>query len=196
GKGAGKSTLCRLICGIERQTEGEILFDGKKINKNSKKRMRYLLGDEYIAEFKTAKDIMDFYECYYTDFSRKKAVELMRLLGVDPDKKISKNKGINQLISLSCLGAGSAELYVLDEPLNYFDRAEREAYLKTVFRTFETKPLIIISTEFLRGIESLLDDAVFMHEGRVKLCKSAEEIRIKTGKGVEDFYKEVYGLDN
>ncbi len=195
-KGAGKSTLCRLLCGIERPSAGKILLEGRKIDKKAKTKIRYLLSDEDISRFKHTGDVMDFYETYYPDFSRKTAVDIMRLLGVDYDKKISKNKGENQLIALSCMAAGSAEFYVLDEPLTYFDRAERESYLKTVFRTFETKPLIVISTEFLRGIESLLDDAAFMDGGRIKLCKSAEEIRIKTNKGVEAFFKEVYGLDN
>ncbi|MCD7779016.1 MAG: ATP-binding cassette domain-containing protein [Clostridiales bacterium] len=195
-KGAGKTTLCKLICGIERQTEGKILFDGKKIKKDTKKRIRFLLSEDDISKFKTISEIFDFYETFYPDFSRKKAIDLMRTLGMDTEQKIANNKGINQLTALCVLGSGSADLYVLDEPLNYYDRSERAFYLKEVFRTFETHPLIIISTEILRGIEPLLDDVVFMHEGRVKLCKSVEEIRIRTGKGAEDFYKEVYGFGN
>lgn len=193
-KGSGKSTLCRLLCGIEKPDSGKILIDGKKITKNTKKRIMYLLGENDIMKFKKPSELMDFYENFYPGFSREKAIRLMRLLRLDTEKKITNDKGINQLIALSCLGAGEADLYILDEPLNYFDRAEREYYLKEVLRTLDNSPLAVISTEILRGTETLFDDVVLMYKGRVKLCKSAAEIRVKTGKTVEDFYKEVYGF--
>ncbi len=193
GKKSGKSALLRLICGVEKPNEGKVLLEGKKIGKNAKKRIAMLLNHEIISKFKTVQGLIEFYEAFYGDFERAKATNLMQLMGVDPNKKIDKLKGVNQLIGLSLLGGRKADLYVLDEPLDYFDRNERGDYLKTIIKSLEGNPLVVISAEYLRGIDGLIDDVVLLHEGKVKLVKTCEEIRNATGKGVEDFYKEVFG---
>lgn len=193
GKQAGKSVFCRLLCGAEKPSEGKVLLDGKPIGKKAKRRIAMLLNESIILKFKTVKALFEFYEEFYDDFDRKRSAELMCGFGIDPDKKIVNNKGVNQLIGLCLMGGRKAELYVLDEPLSYFDRGEREEYLKTVIKGLEGKPLVVIAAEYLRGLEGLIDDAAFLHEGRIKLVKTCEEIRNVTGKGVEDFYKEVFG---
>lgn len=192
GKASGKSTLCRLLCGIERPTSGKILFEGKKINAKAKKRISLLSDDIISGRFSNVKKLMEFYETFYYDFDRKIAFELMKRYGVEQEKKIGNDKGARQLVGLACFAARKADLYVLDDPLTYFDRAEREEFIKEAFRYFENKPLIVICAESLRGIEPLIDDAVFLHNGSVKLCKTTDEIRLRTDKSVEELYKEVF----
>lgn len=193
GKNSGKTALCRLLAGIERPSAGKVLFEGRKIKAPTKKRISYLMSDDMIGRFRSIQKLFDFLESFYYDFDRKRASELIHIFGAELDGRITNNKGRNQLIALACLAARSADLYILDDPLTYFDRDERENYLREAFRGSENKPLKVICAENPRGLERFFDDVVFLHKGNVKLCKTAEEIRIKTNGGVEALYKEVFG---
>lgn len=192
GKRSGKTALCRLLGGIEKPSEGKVLFDGKKIKPSSKRRISFMQSDNFIGRMGTFQRLFEFYETFYYDFDRKKAAALMKNFGVDDVERITKNKGLCQLAALACCVSRKADMYVLDDPLTYFDRDERGRFLKEAFRSLGNKPLIVIAAEKVRGIESLLDDVIFLDGGRMKLCKSAEEIRIKTDKSVEALYGEVF----
>ena len=51
--------------------------------------------------------------------------------------------------------------------------------------------LIIISTHLIKDIEEILDDVVFIRNGRVAVQCSRESI-IQSGKSVEQYYLEVF----
>ncbi len=191
-EGSGKTTLCHLLSGIESPDKGEILFDGKKMRAKTKKRISYLPAKSFIKNFKRISELMAFYGCYFADFDRGKAMELMRVFGISPENSITSDKGQNELISLSCFAARQADMLVLDEPLSYFDREERQSYLKTALQGFDNKPLIVIAARHLRGLVPLFDNVVFLHEGKTKLIASVDEIRNKTGMDAEGLYKEVF----
>ncbi len=191
-EGAGKTAFCNLLSGVESPDCGELLFDGKKIKARTKKRISYLPQKSFIRNFRKVSELMSFYGCYFADFDRNRAVELMRIFGISPENYISSDRGLNELISISCFAARRADMYVLDEPLAYFDRDERQNFLKTALQGFDNRPLIVIAARHLRGIAPLLDDVVLLHEGKTKLIVSAEEIREKTGMDAEGLYKEVF----
>ena len=52
--------------------------------------------------------------------------------------------------------------------------------------------MVIISTHLIADIESVLDDVIFLKNGKVELHKSAEEIREETGESVDQLFREVF----
>lgn len=50
----------------------------------------------------------------------------------------------------------------------------------------------MISTHLISDIENVLDDIVFIRDGRVLLADTVENIRVNKGKSVDQYFREVF----
>ena len=138
--GTGKSTLIKLINDLLTPTSGEILINGEKPGVNSKKIISYLPERTYLDKEMTVKQVMKYFEEFYDDFDKQKAVKLLRALDLDIDAKISKmSKGMQEKLQLILVMSRKAELYILDEPLGGVDPATREYILDTIIFNFNER---------------------------------------------------------
>mgnify|MGYP001667320556 FL=1 len=85
-----------------------------------------------------------------------------------------------------------AELYLLDEPIGGVDPAARDYILNTIIGNYSENATVILSTHLIADIEQVLDEAVFLRDGRIMLHKSVDEIRAEDGKSVDDLFREVF----
>ena len=85
----------------------------------------------------------------------------------------------------------NAMLYMLDEPLNGIDLKAREEIIDVVLTTVSEKNAVIISTHLIEEIESFIDHAVFMKEGRIIYECDVEEERMRSGRSAADLYREL-----
>ena len=85
-----------------------------------------------------------------------------------------------------------ARLYLLDEPIGGVDPAARDYILSTILNHYSRDATIILSTHLIRDIEPVLDEAVFLKEGRVFAHREAEEIRETEGMSVDAYFREVF----
>ena len=51
---------------------------------------------------------------------------------------------------------------------------------------------MIISTHLIADIESVIDDVVFLRDGRIVLHETAENIREEKGESVDQLFREVF----
>ena len=72
------------------------------------------------------------------------------------------------------------------------DPAARDYILRTILNNYEENALVLISTHLIADVESVLDEAVFLKEGRIVLHKSVDDIREETGKSVDEYFREVF----
>ena len=86
----------------------------------------------------------------------------------------------------------NAKVYFLDEPIAGVDPAARDYILKTIISNYNPSALVLISTHLIADIESVLDDVVFLKNGKVALHKNADEIREESGKSVDALFREVF----
>jgi len=52
--------------------------------------------------------------------------------------------------------------------------------------------VVVISTHLISDIESVLDDVIFLKEGRVVLHRKADEIREEKGESIDSLFREVF----
>ncbi len=88
--------------------------------------------------------------------------------------------------------AREASVYLLDEPIGGVDPATRDYILKTIISNYNKDAVVIISTHLISDVESILDDIVFIRQGKLVLHKEADEIREETGKSVDQLFREVF----
>ena len=62
-----------------------------------------------------------------------------------------------------------ADLYVLDEPIGGVDPAARDYILRTIIQNRRPNSSVLISTHLIADIEQVLDEAIFINQGRILL---------------------------
>lgn len=72
--GSGKTTLIKILNGLLTPTEGTIMIDGNYVGPATKSKVAYLPDRTYLTMNQTIREILDFFQDFYADFSRERAV--------------------------------------------------------------------------------------------------------------------------
>lgn len=191
--GSGKTTLIKIINDLLKPTKGSILVNNQEIGINSKKNISYLPERTYLNMNATVDEMLNFFEDFYEDFDRKKALELLKKLQIEPKHKLkTMSKGTKEKVQLILVMSRKADLYILDEPIGGVDPASRDYILETILSNFNEGSSIIISTHLISDIEKILDDVIFINKGEIVLNDSAEEIRQEKNKTIDELFREEF----
>lgn len=191
--GSGKTTLIKIICGLLQPTGGSVLVDGNPVGPESKAIVSYLPDKTYLDESMTVETAIDMFKYFYDDFDEKRAEEMLSSLNIDPKNKIKTlSKGTKEKVQLILVMSRRAKLYILDEPIAGVDPAARDYILRTIISNFEPSASLIIATHLISDVEPVLDEAIFLQNGSIKLFKSIDDIRAENAKSVDALFREVY----
>lgn len=188
--GSGKTTLIKLINDLLTLDSGEVLIDGKKIGVESKKIISYLPERTYLDKSMTVNEVIDMFSEFYGDFDAKKARRLLKDLKLDVNSRLSKmSKGMQEKVQLVLVMSRKALLYILDEPLGGVDPATRDYILDTILTNFNEGASVIISTHLIADIERILDEVIFIDDGRLALVENADKLREKEGASIDEVFR-------
>ena len=191
--GAGKSTLIKSINDLLTIDEGEILFKGKKIGVYSKENISYLPERTYLDKSMKVCEVIDYFTEFYKDFDKERAYRLLKDLKLDSEKRIIKmSKGMQEKLQLILVMSRDADLYILDEPLSGVDPATRDYILDTILSNFKEGASIIISTHLITDIERILDEVIFMDNGKIILTSKADELREREKSSIDDVFRRMF----
>ena len=191
--GSGKTTLMKLINGLLHPNSGEIVIDGYRPSKDTKKIISYLPDTSYLRDNIRIEEAITFFDDFYEDFSRQKAKKLLADLQLDP-KEYLKNlsKGNKEKVQLILVMSRKAKLYLLDEPIGGVDPSTRETILRTIINNYCEDASVIISTHLISEVEPVLDEVVFLDKGKVILQGSTDDLRAENGKSIDALFRDTY----
>ena len=191
--GSGKTTLIKLINGLLVPSEGTLLIDGKEPGSETKKIVSYLPDKTFLPEWMRVSDTLEFYKDFYEDFDMNKALDMLKRLQLDPNRKLKAlSKGTKEKVQLILVMSRNADLYCLDEPIGGVDPAARDYILNTIITNYNENATVLISTHLIADIEKVLDDVIFIKDGQITLQSSVDDIRMKEGKSVDSLFREVF----
>lgn len=191
--GSGKTTLIKLIAGLLTPDDGSILINGMKPGTETKKIVSYLPERSYLNNWMRVSELISFFSDFYNDFQKEKAYSMLDRLKISPDAKLKTlSKGTKEKVQLILVMSREAQLYLLDEPIGGVDPAARDYILNTIISNYNEKASILISTHLISDVEKILDDALFISDGKIKLASSVDDIREKYGKSVDELFREVF----
>ena len=191
--GSGKTTIIKLINGLLTPSSGEVLINGERPSPETAAVVSYLPERNSLPLASRVTDVVDLFSDFYHDFDRLKANEMIGRLKLDPKARLrTLSKGNREKVQLILTMSRAAELYVLDEPIGGVDPAARDYILETILTSYSDNGSILISTHLISDVERVLDDVIFLSEGRAALCASVKSIREKHGKTVDELFRELY----
>jgi ABC-2 type transport system ATP-binding protein len=194
--GSGKTTFLKIAAGILRQSRGELLIDGNKPGVQTKAVVSYLPDKDYLFKWMKIKDAIEFFNSFYKDFDKDKAMELLEFMNLDINSKITAlSKGMAEKLYLTLTLSRKAKLYILDEPLGGVDPTTREKILDAILNNYTKDSSMIITTHLVNDIERLFDDVVFISKGEIVLSGNADELRNEKEMSIDELYREVFKYD-
>ena len=191
--GSGKTTLIKLANGLLTPSAGELTVCGMAPGKETHGLVSYLPERTAIPLWMTAKQLMDFYQDFYADFRRDAAEEMLAHLGISGGQRIRQmSKGTREKVQLIVTMSRAAQLYLLDEPIGGVDPATRDYILSTIISNYNPEAAVVISTHLIADVEKVLDEVVFLREGKVLLHAPADQLREEKGMSVDQLFREVF----
>ena len=179
--GTGKSTLMRCILGFLKH-KGEIEILGKTITKHHEsihENIAFIPDVNSLDDRLTVKQTMDYVSAINSSWNNDKAIELLASSDLKPDQKIATlSKGMKTKLYLLITLSLDVKILLLDEPTLGLDIVFRKEFFNTILGEFydETKT-IIISTHQVEEVEQILQDIIFIDEGKIILQQNIEELK-------------------
>ena len=191
--GSGKTTLIKIINNLLTPTSGEIKIKENNPGIESKKIISYLPERTYLNMNFKVKELLDYFEDFYENFDRKKAISLLKKLKIEQEDKLkTMSKGTKEKVQLILVMSRKADLYILDEPIGGVDPASRDYILETILSNFDNKASMIISTHLIQDIESILDNVIFINKGKIILNDKADNIRTERNQTIDQVFREEF----
>ena len=171
--GSGKTTLLSLITGLEKCTEGKVLYDGKDLKKMNLDKYRNtdigIVFQSYnlLPRFTAIENIilsMDVSQIRVKN-KKQKALELMKQVGLSEEhanRRILKlSGGEQQRIAIARSLSYNPKIIIADEPTGNLDK-ETEAEILKIFKHLakdENKCIIIVTHS-----QNVCDEADYIYE--------------------------------
>ena len=191
--GSGKTTLIKLANGLLTPDGGYIAVCGSAPGRESHALVSYLPERTAIPTWMTARQLLDFYGDFYQDFRRDAAEEMLDHLGIQPAQGVKQmSKGTREKVQLIMVMSRAARLYLLDEPIGGVDPATRDYILSTIIGNYNPEAAVVISTHLIADVEKVLDEVIFISQGRVALQSTVDDIREEKGMSVDALFREVF----
>ena len=189
----GKTTIIKLINGLLQPSLGNIYIHGQLPSPASKKVVSYLPDTTYLNENMKIIDAIRYFQDFYADFNVQRAYQLLNDLHLQPNQKLnSLSKGNKEKVQLILVMSREADLYVLDEPIGGVDPAARDYILRTIIQNRRPNSSVLISTHLIADIEQVLDEAIFINQGRILLHENTTVMRNQYGKSIDEIFRDQF----
>lgn len=180
--GAGKTTLMRMLAGILRPTEGQILCDGVEIGALGaayREKLGYLPQEfGFYPEF-TVQDYLE-YVAALKGLPRAEAarqidalLERVSLAEVRRKKIVKLSGGMKRRVGIAQALLNDPEILILDEPTAGLDPGERVRF-RNLLSEFAQDRIVLISTHIVSDVEYIAAENAVMKDGKIIAVDTTE----------------------
>jgi Cu-processing system ATP-binding protein len=182
--GCGKTTLIKCILGLNVVESGDILVNGNSVKNDFlyREKIGYMpqIGKypENMTIGQTIKMIQDNRKNIENlDTELLEAFELPKLY----DKKMSTlSGGTTQKVSAVLAFMFHPEIIILDEPTAGLDPLASEILKNKIIKERKNGKLIIITSHLLSELDDMVNEIVFINEGKILVHQSVEDLKTET----------------
>ena len=172
--GAGKTTLLSLLSGLASPSEGEIIYDGKKISKIDK----YTFRSRYIGVVFQSFNLITKYTAlenvilsmdvagYKCKNKKERAIELLNSVGLDEEEAnrrvLKLSGGQQQRVAIARALSYDPDIILADEPTGNLD-TETQNEIMHIFRDLAEQGKCVILVSHSPDVASMCDERYELH---------------------------------
>jgi len=192
--GAGKTTLLRMITGIFKPDEGQILFKGLPFDAEAHSRHIGYMPEErgLYKKMKIGEQLL--FLAQLKGLTKKEAEKNIGMwfekLGMESwwNKKVEDlSKGMSQKLQFVATVAHEPSLIILDEPFSGLDPVNANLIKEEIFLLAKKGATIIFSTHRMEQVEEICNHIVLINKGQKILDGNVQQIK-------QDFKENVFEL--
>ena len=189
--GSGKSTLIQHFNGLEKPTEGKVLYDGKDIFDKDfdLRKLRCKVGlvfqypEHQLFEATVLKDVCfgPKNEGLSNEDAWIRAKEALKLVGIGEEmyekSPFEMSGGQKRRVAIAGTLAMNPEILVLDEPTAGLDPEGRDKILQCISDLRENRGIgVVLVSHSMEDVARLVDRIIVMHKGKVAMTGTPREI--------------------
>jgi ABC-2 type transport system ATP-binding protein len=191
--GSGKSTLLRILAGITRPTGGDVKLNDQPLTTGMKRSISYVTETDSLYGWMRVKQQQEFLSSFYPDWDHNKSRDLISLMRLGNDEKISTlSKGQRGRLGVALAFSRSASVVLLDEPFGGIDPPSRKRILETLISEFrEEDQTILMSTHLVSEVEGTIEHVHYIHRGEIAISGQSDALRETRGKSLNEIFDTV-----
>ena len=173
--GSGKSTMMNIIGCMDRPSEGQVIFDGQDITKESNKKLTEFHRDKiglvfqqfHLINYLTAVENVMLSQYYHSVPDEKEALEALERVGLSDRAHHYPSQlsgGEQQRVAIARSLLNRPELIIADEPTGNLDNETADGILKLLTKINKEEGTAIVMVTHNRNIFE-------KYHGRVFVCK-------------------------
>ena len=179
--GAGKSTFMRCLLGFLKH-QGEITILGETIKSHKEtihEHIAFIPDVSSLDDRLTVRQTIDYVASLNQSWNNEKAQSLLSSSDLPLDQKVANlSKGMKTKLYLLITLSLDVKILLLDEPTLGLDIVFRKEFFNTILGEFyDESKTIIISTHQVEEVEQILQDIIFIDEGKIILNEDISELK-------------------
>ena len=179
--GTGKTTTINILSGFLKPRSGECRIFGQNIigmNPELRRDIGLLIEGHIQYSFMTIRQIERFYARFYPQWDKNVYYDLMSMLKVAPNQRISRMScGQRSQVALGLLMAQNPKLLILDDFSLGLDPGYRRLFIDYL-RDFvkSSGKTVFLTSHIIQDMERLIDDCIMMDYGKILLQMPVDEL--------------------
>lgn len=179
--GVGKSTLLRLMAGVLRPAEGDIVF-GEKWGSDPRRKIGFISDTLSLYESLTVARAIDYHKSVYgiSDFDD----TLIKHTKIASGQKIKElSSGQRTILNLSLILSTKPELLLIDEIIHSIDAYLRRVFLEQLVRLLTERHITVVMVNLnFHDIEHLVERVILLKAGEIAVDEDIETLKAKVKK--------------
>jgi ABC-type multidrug transport system ATPase subunit len=171
--GSGKSTMIKIISGLIKTYDGEVLF-----NEFNRTDISVSSEDFGVPSYYSVRKVLKLFSLIKGGDKEQveQIIELLQLNNHIEKKFGNLSQGWKQRLNIACALIGNGKCIILDEPTNGLDPDGFKLLRKIVADLHGSGKTVIIASHFLSEVERICTDIAFLKEGRLVMHGSLNTI--------------------
>lgn len=178
--GVGKTTLLKIICGLQPPYSGRCEVDGiRSFDRPAQmlENMVFVPDTIYATEGSTPRKHIRMLAPFYPKYDEQQFIELAQQLNIDVDMKFkSMSHGMQKKAIIAGALSLNTDYLLLDEPTNGLDIPSKVEMRRILANVANENRTIIISTHQVKDVENLIDTVIILTQQEVLLNAGITEI--------------------
>jgi len=185
--GAGKSTIQKIIIGILKGYQGNVLVMGQEVSKMKrdyyeKIGVSFELPNLY-SKFSALENLKFFSSLYSGETEDPyKLLDMVGLIKYAKVRVSDFSKGMKMRLNFSRALLNKPEIIFLDEPTSGLDPVNAKIIKDIIFNLKSKGKTIFLTTHNMNIADELCDKVAFIVDGQIKIFDSPHNLKIKKGK--------------
>ena len=201
--GAGKTTLISSVCGLIKQTSGEIKVSNFDTIKDYKK-TRSLIGlvpqefplENYESVLNTVNFSRGLFGKKPDENHVKKVLQTLKLWDKKDSPIITLSGGMKRRVLIAKALSHNPKILFLDEPTSGVDIQLRKEMWEMILKLKRSGVTVILTTHYIKEAETIADRIGILNKGELILVENKENLINKFGEKtiIIEFGKKIYEI--